>query len=68
MGNTKSDSRDLGLNHGPGKGDAPRNMGARFRENFGEIKGLSGLPSASPVQVKSDGFESTRRGWRKVYR
>jgi hypothetical protein len=31
-------SRDLGLDHGAGKGDAPRNMSAKFYANFGEIQ------------------------------
>lgn len=30
-------SRDLGLDHGAGKGDAPRNMSAKFYANFADI-------------------------------
>lgn len=31
-------SRDVGLNHGPGKGSAPRNNSSKaFRDNFSEI-------------------------------
>jgi len=62
MANTKSRSRDLGLDYGAGKGDAPRNMSAGYYENFDEIRGLYGLH-------QNDGFEKVRsRTWRKVYR
>lgn len=45
-------TRDLGLNHGAGKGDVPRNLSKAFRENYEEIQW---------------GSEKTPGKWRKVY-
>lgn len=62
----KGQSRDLGLNHGPGKGSAPRNNSSReFRDNFDGIS-WKGAADFSP-EIHPN---ITRKGNRtiKVYR
>ncbi len=54
-----SQSRDFGLNHGAGKGDAPRNVGPDFASNYEEI--------AWPIDMEA-GFTRTGNRLRKVYR
>jgi hypothetical protein len=49
--------KDFGLNHGAaGKGDTPRNLSRRFRDNYAEIN------------WGGTGFEERPAKWRKVYR
>lgn len=50
----KGQSRDLGLNHGPGKGSAPRNNSSReFRDNFDAIAWPPKEPRAGRKFVKA---------------
>lgn len=43
----KGQSRDIGLNHGPGKGSAPRNNSSQeFRDNHDLIQWRRELPGA----------------------
>lgn len=57
----RTSSRDLGLNHGPGKGDADRTDRKKYLEGIHSVEGLTGL--ADKTGYKKVGLSR----WRKTY-
>lgn len=60
----RTNTRDLGLNHGPGKGDADRTDRKKFIKGLEKVKGLGAIkPDADPS------FKRTGLGkWQKSYK
>lgn len=57
-------SRDIGLNHGAGKGDAPRSTSRAYRENLAELHDKYFMPPWVDETFEKVGPNR----YRKVYR
>jgi hypothetical protein len=59
----RTNSRDLGLNHGPGKGDADRSDRKKFVEGIRRVKGI-GNKADTDATFKRAGLKR----WTKSYK